>query len=376
MDVITLPISQIQVGNNIRDPNWVLDIEDLKNDIKRHGLLSPIEVWELPEGAARPAGKTHHLIWGHRRLQACMELGYEKIDAILASQDVSPMSKYMRKVSENLIRRNLTPLEEAQVFHEITTNFGWSPKTLAEYLSRTPGHISQRLSLLKLDDEVLTALKEDLITVTHARELGRIPDHNQQRQLLKAAKAFGIEEFRRHIKDKLKDMGKGDSGRGRPRKYANPTIDSKQEEPKAKEIPLDAPDDDEMDCDGPYVDPSLASNGGFVFPSKQLSPEERKQRAGLAKDAFSRRGRMPDLEEESEEEPPPADPSSPPKRKQEALDSKRTKQELSKTLKQLDKSLKKSSKSEDKVLEAYYMGAIRGVSWAFELTGSDNLFDP
>jgi len=107
-------------------------------------------------------------------------------------------------------------LEEAKMFFAGLESKIISRKELADQLGKTPGYISQRLSLLKLPEEIKEALSSGNITTTHARELSRITDEKVQRRLLKDAQNLNAEKFKEKVAN-LEDKSKKKTERGRPR---------------------------------------------------------------------------------------------------------------------------------------------------------------
>lgn len=101
-------LNDITIGDNIRLDG--LYIEDLKASIERWGVLQPVLV---SEGTAGTGGYT--LIAGHRRLAACIELGFTEIPVVVLDMDVDPKDRVSIQYHENVVREDLSAWEQAQV---------------------------------------------------------------------------------------------------------------------------------------------------------------------------------------------------------------------------------------------------------------------
>ena len=101
-------LTKITIGDNIRLDG--LYVEDLKASIERWGVLQPVLV---SEGTAGTGGYT--LVAGHRRLAACIELGFTEIPVVVLDMDVDPKDRVSIQYHENVVREDLSAWEQAQV---------------------------------------------------------------------------------------------------------------------------------------------------------------------------------------------------------------------------------------------------------------------
>lgn len=212
-----LAVSKILVADNVRDPGWEKNIAELKASIKAAGVQQPPGVKPLDKPG--PNGETHELIFGHRRLIACKELGMTRVPVVLLPRGISKKDALLRQLAENTGRANLTPLEEAAVFRRLIDEYGMSAKDIAQQWGYTEGAVSQRLALIKAPEAVRTAVEEGRITPTHARELVRVTDPKAQARLLKQVEKehMPIPELKQRITELAPDMKRNDA-RGRPTK--------------------------------------------------------------------------------------------------------------------------------------------------------------
>src|ERR671910_1407842 len=137
-------------------------INELSGSIKKHGLLQPIIV--------RPINLGFEIVAGHRRFQACKILRWKTIPAMV--KDVSDKDAFEIQLVENIQRKTLDPMEEAQAFKLYVRDYGWGGIThLAEAIMKSEQYVSSRIQLLKLPQNVIDKVKSDELKVSHAFEL-------------------------------------------------------------------------------------------------------------------------------------------------------------------------------------------------------------
>ena len=137
-------------------------IDELSQSIKKHGLLQPIIV--------RPINRGFEIVAGHRRFQACKLLRWKTIPAMV--KDVSDKDAFEIQLVENIQRKTLDPIEEAQAFKLYVSDYGWGGVTyLAETIMKSEQYVSSRIQLLKLPQNVIDKVKSGELKVSHAFEL-------------------------------------------------------------------------------------------------------------------------------------------------------------------------------------------------------------
>ena len=137
-------------------------IDELSRSIKKHGLLQPIIV--------RPINRGFEIVAGHRRFQACKLLRWKTIPAMV--KDVSDKDAFEIQLVENIQRKTLDPIEEAQAFKLYVRDYGWGGITyLAETIMKSEQYVSSRIQLLKLPQNVIDKVKSGELKVSHAFEL-------------------------------------------------------------------------------------------------------------------------------------------------------------------------------------------------------------
>ncbi len=123
-------------------------IEELAESIREVGLLNPIKVYKAKYGRYR-------IVFGNRRYKALKLLGFRKIPCIL-SDNTDELDIYFEQLTENIQRRDFTPIEEAEGFQKLLNGERWqvSRKYLASRLGKTEKYIANKLALLVFGPEV------------------------------------------------------------------------------------------------------------------------------------------------------------------------------------------------------------------------------
>jgi ParB family chromosome partitioning protein len=169
-------------------------VEELMDSISKIGLLSPIIV--------RPVIAGFEIVAGNRRFNACRKLGWKKIPSHILELD--DKSAFEVSIIENVNRRTLTFIEEGRAFKKYVNEFGWgSISELADKLSKSPSHISKRIKLLDLPNDVLNLISESEISVSMGEELLTIKEQDKQIKLaqLTIARSLTTKKLRSIIND-------------------------------------------------------------------------------------------------------------------------------------------------------------------------------
>ena len=90
-------------------------------------------------------------------------------------KDVAPQALLELALVENLVRADLSPLEEAQAYRQLIEDFGLTQAAVAERVGRSRVSVTNTLRLLNAPDEIKAALAGGHITEGHARALLALP---------------------------------------------------------------------------------------------------------------------------------------------------------------------------------------------------------
>lgn len=173
MNKIVELIDVDQILTNPNQPRISFDevqISELAESINENGLIQPVIVRKTTAG--------YELVAGERRLRATKSLKIEKIEAIVENYDEVTSARL--SIIENIQRENLTPIEEANAYEKLITEYGYTQRILAEKLGKSQSTIANKLRLLNLNEIVKTAILNKEITERHGRALLKIDTEKQE----------------------------------------------------------------------------------------------------------------------------------------------------------------------------------------------------
>lgn len=134
-------------------------IKALASSIKEKGILQPLIVRKDDTG--------YELIAGERRLRAAKEAGLSEVPVIIKT--LSDREVLEIALVENLLRENLSPIEEANAYQNLIDNFSHTQEKIAEVVGKSRSYVANTLRLLTLPEKVKDYVNEGKITAGHAR---------------------------------------------------------------------------------------------------------------------------------------------------------------------------------------------------------------
>lgn len=149
-------------------------LAELSESIAQYGVLNPLTV--------RRRGVSYELIAGERRLRAAALAGLREVPCIVIDANTEDAS--LIALVENLQRRDLDFVEEAEGIAQLIELFGMSQEEAARRLGKSQPSVANKLRLLRLPKDVLCALRDEGLTERHGRALLRLPDEDAQRSAL------------------------------------------------------------------------------------------------------------------------------------------------------------------------------------------------
>lgn len=156
-------------------------IQELANSIKAVGLINPITL--------RKDTKGYEVIAGHRRLEAAKSLGWETIPAICYKLDDTQTEK--TKIAENIIRKDVDPIDEGYYLSEVMKKLNLSQKELAQMIDRTESYVHDRLRATEYHPELKRAVRDGFMSFSVARELNKLVDEDQLLVCINTALEYG-----------------------------------------------------------------------------------------------------------------------------------------------------------------------------------------
>lgn len=173
--LLMLKPAEIQLSPN--QPRKSFDEYELKlltDSIRSNGIIQPLSVRKNSEGE-------YELIAGERRLKAAVAAGLRRVPCILHKTDDETSALY--SLIENLQRSNLTVFEESEGIQRLITEYGLSQSEAAARLGIAQSTLSNKLRLLRLDEDIKHRIISARLTERHARALLRLPEEMREEAL-------------------------------------------------------------------------------------------------------------------------------------------------------------------------------------------------
>lgn len=173
--LLLLPTEEIKTAKDrLRKNIDRAALTELMISIAQVGLIEPLVVRKLPEG--------YELIAGERRLRACRLLGHREIPCVVIQAGEERCA--ILALTENLQRRPLHYLEEAERLTALLDASAYSKEQLSTMLGKDEPYFASRLRLLSLSQETRARLRSGGLSERHARALLRLGDTERQQQAL------------------------------------------------------------------------------------------------------------------------------------------------------------------------------------------------
>lgn len=175
-EIQELPLNELRV--NPYQPRKTFNEEslnELAESIKEHGVFQPIIVKKSIKG--------YEIVAGERRFRASKLAGKETIPAIVRNFTDEEMMEIA--VLENLQRENLNAVDEANAYKTLMENLHLTQDQVSKRVNKSRSHITNLLGILALPEDVLTLVKENKLTMGHARCLSKLSDIEKINELTK-----------------------------------------------------------------------------------------------------------------------------------------------------------------------------------------------
>ncbi len=167
-----IPLSEIET--NPFQPRQHFDQEALKelaDSIKVHGIIQPITVRKL-------APNQYQLISGERRFQASKLAGLTSIPAYIRTADDQQMLEMA--LIENIQRENLNPIEVALSYQRLISECNLKQEELGDRVGKNRSTVTNYLRLLKLPPDIQIALRDNRLSMGHARAIINVDNPDTQ----------------------------------------------------------------------------------------------------------------------------------------------------------------------------------------------------
>ena len=168
-DIITSKekISISSIVPNKNQPRKLFEkeaLEELKNSIKERGIIQPLIVRKSDDQDDK-----FELIAGERRWQAAQSAGLHEVPVVIIEAD--NLKSLELAIIENVQRKDLNPVEEAESYNNLIQNFGYDHEKVSQFIGKSRSHISNSIRLLSLPEKILDLIRNNKISQGHAKVL-------------------------------------------------------------------------------------------------------------------------------------------------------------------------------------------------------------
>jgi ParB family transcriptional regulator, chromosome partitioning protein len=158
--------SQFSIRDKYNDHQ---EVESLISSIKEHGLLQPILI--------RPYQNSFEIVAGHRRFYACKSLRWRHMPCKI--RELSDKQSFEIQITENIQRKSMSALEEAEAYRKYVQDLGWGGVTeLSRKIGKSEEYVSHRIQLLKLPQDVKEKIMLNKLSISQALELTNLSHEN------------------------------------------------------------------------------------------------------------------------------------------------------------------------------------------------------
>jgi len=139
-------------------------LEELTASIRERGIIQPIIV-----RASEDSNDKYELIAGERRWQAAQNAGLHEVPVVILNVDNLKSLEFA--IIENVQRKDLNPIEEAEGYQRLINEFNYDQDKVAKFIGKSRAHISNCIRLLSLPAKVIEHIINDKLSPGHAKIL-------------------------------------------------------------------------------------------------------------------------------------------------------------------------------------------------------------
>lgn len=197
-------------------------LHELADSIKTQGIIQPITVRQLSQDK-------YQLISGERRYQASKIAGLTSIPAYVRTANDQQMLEMA--LIENIQRENLNALEVALSYQRMITECNLKQEELGDRVGKNRSTVNNYLRLLKLPPDIQAALRDDEISMGHARALISIDNFGLQLSIFKQLieQELSVRKLEELVREAMEGAGKKDPSKQAKEKNKDPEIASVQQ---------------------------------------------------------------------------------------------------------------------------------------------------
>jgi ParB family chromosome partitioning protein len=182
LDVDRLEPSEFQPRQQMDDAA----LDDLARSIAASGIIQPVVV-------RRVGPDRYQIIAGERRWRAAQRAGLTSVPVVIKNTEGTSRAQLLEwALIENLQRENLNPIEEANAYQRLATEFNLTHEEIATRVGKDRSSVANTIRLLRLPAEVRNDVAARALSMGHARALVALPSEADQRRIARDVIARGL----------------------------------------------------------------------------------------------------------------------------------------------------------------------------------------
>ena len=146
-------------------------LNDLVNSIRERGIIQPIIVRKSEDQISK-----YEIIAGERRWLAAQKAGLHEVPVVITEADDLKSLEFA--IVENVQRHDLNPLEEAQGYQRLISEFSYDQEKVSKFIGKSRSHVTNCLRILTLPEEVLKLVENKKLSFGHAKILVGLDNAN------------------------------------------------------------------------------------------------------------------------------------------------------------------------------------------------------
>lgn len=167
-------------------------IKELSKSVRKYGVLQPLLVVKIENENPKGLDVSYQLIAGERRLRASQMAGLPQVPVIIRDEFEKKQDRLEVALIENVQRKDLNPVEEAEAYDRLAKEFGLTQKEIADKVSKSREVVANAVRLLNLPKDIRDAIRADKLSRAHAKALLAFSDEKKQREIYNQILAGGI----------------------------------------------------------------------------------------------------------------------------------------------------------------------------------------
>jgi len=160
-------------------------LRELAKSIRKYGVLQPLLVSKVETETLKGRDVSYSLIAGERRLRAAKMAGLPHVPVIIRDDFEEKQKRLEVAMIENVQRKDLNPVEEAEAYERFHKEFGLTQKEIAEKVSKSREVVANAIRLLGLPKDIKESLRGGKLSRAHARALLAFSNEGKQKEVYK-----------------------------------------------------------------------------------------------------------------------------------------------------------------------------------------------